>query len=55
MWRDEIMNGMRPRFPWTSFRDGESVGPGDRREEPAELVGDKSAGKERVSKEALVI
>lgn len=41
IWRDEILNGRRPMFPWTSLRDGNLVGPGDRKEEaksPEELL-----------------
>jgi len=46
------MNGMRPQFPWTSYRDGESLGPGDRREEPAES--EVKTLPTQVLKEALV-
>ncbi len=37
IWNDEILNGSRPLFPWTSLRDGNLVGPGDRKEEATVL------------------
>ncbi len=33
VWRDGMLSGSMVRFPWTSHRDGRSVGPGDRRED----------------------